>query len=151
MPGTADPTDRPIGYWLKHLHNLLEACFEEALADLGVRRRQWQALNTLAAGPCTPADLALALAPFWPDAAAGVDDLLHGPDGLLPRGWAEPAGAGAVALTADGRRLHGEVHGRVARLRAASLAGLTSEQYAGTVRVLAAMAANLEDPAPAVA
>ncbi|MCU7824048.1 MarR family transcriptional regulator [Kitasatospora sp. DSM 101779] len=139
-----DPTRRPIGYWLKHLHDLLEDGFAADLADLGVDRRQWQALHTLAGGPLAPDGLAAALAPFWPDARAGVDSLLHGPAGLVARGWAEPAGGGAVRLTDAGHDLHGVVETRVAELRTAVLAGLTRDQYAETVGVLAVMADNLE-------
>ncbi|MEV8093672.1 MarR family winged helix-turn-helix transcriptional regulator [Kitasatospora sp. NPDC085879] len=140
-----DPTGRPLGYWLKHLHNLLEDGFAACLADLGVDRRQWQALHTLAGGPRTPDALADLLAPFWPDARAGVDGLLHGPAGLLPRGWAEPADGDRVRLSRPGRELHDAVETRVAELRAAVLTGLTHDQYAGTVRALAVMAANLEN------
>ncbi|WP_030267734.1 hypothetical protein [Streptomyces sp. NRRL B-24484] len=141
---TDDPTGRPIGHWLKHLHDLLEDGFAADLADLGVDRRQWQVLHTLAGGPLAPDGLATALAPFLPDARAGVHDLLHGPSGLLPHGWAETAGDGTVRLTGPGRELHDAVEARVAELRAAVLDGLTRTQYAETVRVLAAMAGNLE-------
>jgi hypothetical protein len=40
-------TPKPLGYWLQHLHNLLETHFTLALADLGSNRREWQLLNTL--------------------------------------------------------------------------------------------------------
>ena len=44
---------RPIGYWLKHLDRLIEATFDRTLADVGLGRRHWQTLNTLAGGPAT--------------------------------------------------------------------------------------------------
>ncbi|MEU2626210.1 MarR family transcriptional regulator [Kitasatospora sp. NPDC007106] len=148
---TADPTDRPIGHWLKHLHDLLEDGFAADLADLGVDRHRWQALHTLAGGPHTPDGLAAALAPFRADARAGDGGPLYGPDGLVARGWAEPADGGAFRLTAAGRDLHDAVEARVAELRTAVLAGLTRDQYAETVRVLAVMAGNLERRAGASA
>jgi len=139
-----DPLNRPIGYWLKHLHNLLEARFEQALAGFGVDRRQWQALNMLADGGRTLDALADALAPFWPDARAGVEELVHGEGGLAARGWVAPTGAGSLGLTADGRAVQGAVRQRVDGLRGEILEGVTPEQYAETVRMLAAMAGNLE-------
>jgi hypothetical protein len=56
---------KPLGYRLKHLHDLLEEIFARTLTDFGTDRRQWQLLNTVAREPRSVADLEQALAPFW--------------------------------------------------------------------------------------
>lgn len=58
-------TPKPLGYWLQHLHNLLETHFTLVLADLVSNRREWQLLSTLTGGPRSRTDLERALAPFW--------------------------------------------------------------------------------------
>ena len=64
-------SQRPIGYWLKHLDRLIETTFSRTLAGQGLTRRHWQVLNTLAHGPASPADLTKALNPFLRDDPAG--------------------------------------------------------------------------------
>lgn len=131
---------RPLGYWLRHLHNLLETHFALVLADLGTTRGQWQLLNTLAEGPRTRGDLRQALAPFWRDDRPSLERELAD---LASRGWIEER-AGTIALTGDGAAAHAELAPRVADLRSVVTAGLTPEQYRETVRVLAVMAGNVE-------
>ena len=134
-----DVTGKPIGYWLMHLHNLIETQFDATLIDLGLGRRHWQILNLLCGAAQTRAQIERALAPFWQDAAAELDASL---DDLVSRGW---VGQGdALALTEQGRAAHARVAARVAETRGRLLQGLTAEQYADTVRILSAMAGNLE-------
>ncbi|WP_416969768.1 MarR family transcriptional regulator [Streptomyces sp. 4F14] len=133
-------TDRPVGYWLKHLDHLLERQFEEALADVSLTRREWQVLHAIAAGAATRARLREAPAPFW---AAGNGP---GPDEVLmvlaARGL---TGQGAdIGLTDEGRAIHTRALERVECTRRTALTGLTPEEYARTVRVLSVMAANVE-------
>lgn len=143
---TSTSTTRPIGYWLKHLDNLLERQVDTTLAGLGLGlgRRHWQVLNTLGGGPRTPGELRQALAPFWAGAGARLDEVLAGDDGLRARGWARTAAGGAWELTERGRAAHTEAAGRIAETRALVLEGLTLEEYTETVRVLSVMAANVE-------
>ncbi|MFD2767168.1 MarR family winged helix-turn-helix transcriptional regulator [Micromonospora eburnea] len=146
-----DATDKPIGYWLKHLHNLIEAQFDRTLADFEVNRRQWQVLNSLSRGPLSRPAAEAALAPFWrsgPGADRGPAELtaiLAGPTGLMTRGWVREASeTGVLTLTEHGTASHAAAAERVRNLRGALLNGLSPEQYAQTVRTLAVMAANLE-------
>ncbi|MBQ0867778.1 MarR family winged helix-turn-helix transcriptional regulator [Streptomyces sp. RK75] len=146
-----DATDKPIGYWLKHLHNLLEEQFGTALEDSGVTRRQWQVLSLLGREPHSRARAAEALAPFWREAAptgagpADLGELLDAPEGLFARGWVhQDPETDLLALTAKGRAEHAAVAARVHELRRGVLRGLTSQQYAETVRILSVMAANIE-------
>jgi hypothetical protein len=140
-----DATDKPIGYWLKHLHNLIEAQFDATLADLGLGRRQWQVLNMLSGLAQTRAEVERGLAPFWQDAGPQLDAILDGPDGLVTRRWvADDAAGDALVLTEQGRTGHRSVAGRVGETRATVLQGLTTQQYTDTVRILSVMAGNIE-------
>ncbi|MFI6231808.1 MarR family winged helix-turn-helix transcriptional regulator [Micromonospora echinospora] len=135
------PTSRPIGYWLRHLHNLIEAQFEAALAEEQLGRRHWQTLHLLHEAPRTTAQLVAALAPFGDDGAGAVDDLAR-------RGWVARGDDGRFGLTTTGRSAHAQVAARVEEARALLMSGLTTEQYVETVRVLAVMAGNLESALP---
>jgi hypothetical protein len=138
-------TDRPIGYWLKHLHNLIDAQFDATLSDLGLSRRHWQVLNLLSTAARTPDQLEQELAPFGTDQAPPVGSVLGGPDGLVTRGWAGYEADGqTVNLTESGRAAHGRAAARVGETRRRLMDGLTPEQYAETVRVLSVMAGNIE-------
>jgi hypothetical protein len=131
---------KPIGYWLKHLDNLLDEQFAATLAGLGVGRRDWQVLNTLSRGPATRQDLEAALAPFW---VAGEPNLARVFKELHQRGWTtadEP-----LALTDTGRAAHTELAQRIDETRRTLLNGLTREQYGETVRILSVMATNIEE------
>ncbi|MFI1508281.1 MarR family winged helix-turn-helix transcriptional regulator [Streptomyces sp. NPDC020597] len=134
-------SDRPIGYWLKHLDNLLERHFEAALADLGLDRRQWQVLNTLASGGLGRAALQDALAPFWTADGPGAAEVLAR---LAVRGWLLDGPGDGLALTEAGRTAHTDVLARVKADRAVVVTGLTGEQYTQTLRVLSVMAGNVE-------
>ncbi|WP_225102467.1 MarR family winged helix-turn-helix transcriptional regulator [Streptomyces sp. CoH27] len=131
---------KPIGYWLKHLHNLLETQFETTLTDLGLGRRHWQVLNTLSRGKRTPHELREALAPFWAEGALDLGEVL---DNLTERGWSRTEGD-ALALTEAGRTAHAKAAARIDETRATVLDGLTAEQYAETVRILSVMTRNVE-------
>jgi hypothetical protein len=131
---------KPLGYWLQHLHNLLEEQFAVVLSDLGVDRRQWQLLNTLSRGHRTRGDLADALAPFW---TGGEPSPLGVLADLTARGWVAESD-GMVALTQQGVAAHAELAQRVDQTRRVVADGLTAEQYHETVRILTVMASNLE-------
>ncbi|MGW2934239.1 MarR family winged helix-turn-helix transcriptional regulator [Streptomyces sp. NPDC055722] len=135
---------KPIGYWLKHLHTLLEKQFDATLADVGLGRRHWQILNTLARGHATRDELMEALAPFWTQDEPDLDKIL---EDVTARGWTRsglPVEATHLALTDEGRAAHADFAARVETTRAAVLKGLTPEQYAETVRILSVMAGNVE-------
>jgi hypothetical protein len=146
--------DKPIGYWLKHLHNLIEAQFDATLSDLHLGRRHWQVLNLLAGATYPRTQIEQALAPFWQNTALELDAVLDGQDGLITLGWVDAAAGraadgsaaaeNALALTEKGRTAYTTVSARVAETRGRLLRGLTLEQYVETVRVLSVMAENVE-------
>ncbi|WP_422745609.1 hypothetical protein ACN27B_15320 [Micromonospora sp. WMMD754] len=135
--------DKPIGYWLKHLHNLIEEQFDATLGDLGLDRRQWQILNVLSGAARSRGEIEQALAPFWPDGVPRLEAALDGADGLVARGWAGYDGD-TFSLTEEGARHTATAAERVGETRRLLLRGLTPEQYAETVRTLSVMAGNLE-------
>ncbi|MFI6820844.1 MarR family winged helix-turn-helix transcriptional regulator [Micromonospora sp. NPDC050187] len=138
------PTSRPIGYWLRHLHDLIEAQFEAALAEDRLGRRHWQTLHLLHEDPRTAAQLDAALAPFGADGGSAVDDLTR-------HGWVVRSDDDRLHLTGAGRIAHTQVAARVEAARDLLMRGLTTEQYVETVRVLAVMAGNLESTRPTLA
>jgi hypothetical protein len=142
-------TDKPIGYWLKHLDNLIEAQFDATLSDQLVSRRHWQVLNLLRDAPRSRTEVEQALAPFWTEAGSNLDTILNGANGLIRLGWiASPDDASpdddALSLTTPGRAAHAEIAARVGETRTRLLRGLRTDQYIETVRILAKMADNVE-------
>jgi len=135
--------NKPIGYWLKHLDQLIEDSFERLLAADGLTRRQWQVLNTLADGPASREQIAEVLAPFWTDAGRESVAVL---DALAGRGWLHSA-AERVELTAAGRTSHAELLERVVASRRRVTEGISAEDYQAVVGGLARMARNLEQAA----
>ena len=146
----ADDPRKPVGYWVKHLDTLLEKAFDHALANKGVRRRHWQVLNALRAGPVTRAEITEALLPFWVAASVTQTDVV---DDLVRRGWAalvgDPAGRGdgsvdRYALTPDGEAAHAAIEREVVTLRARITEGFSQREYHAVVDALAKMAGNIE-------
>ncbi|MFI6900611.1 MarR family transcriptional regulator [Nonomuraea sp. NPDC050394] len=126
---------RPIGYWAKRLDAAIDEAFDRALARLGADRRQWQILTTLLDGAAVPAELSGALSPF-----DGVRDALAV---LAARGLVAEEG-GRVGLTAGGRRVQAKLAEAVAGVRGVVGRGVSEEEYAATVGVLARMVNNLD-------
>ena len=125
---------RPVGWWVRRLDELLEQGLDDVAAAEGLTRRHWQVLDSLAARPAGRADLAAALAPFA--TPEQVDAVLAD---LAGRGWVADD-----ALTADGRAAHERLAAAVGAFRRGVADGLTAEEYAQVVRGLARMVANLE-------
>ena len=134
------PTDRPLGYWVKHLDTLLEESLDRVLARNGIRRRHWQVLNVLREGPQTRAQVAEAMLSFWVAASVTQTDVV---DDLNRRGWAEIDGD-TYRLTAEGEEAYSRLSLDVATLRAQVTDGFSTEEYATVITALARMAANLE-------
>ncbi|MFC4117431.1 MarR family winged helix-turn-helix transcriptional regulator [Nonomuraea zeae] len=114
--------DKPIGYWLKHLDDLLESSMEQALS--GTSRREWQLLNAAALGDTGPL-------PF-----EGVEEATAG---LTAKGWLADG-----RLTDSGRAAHARIAEQVGGFRRQATEGVSPEEYQATVGVLRRMAANLD-------
>jgi hypothetical protein len=134
-------TDRkPIGYWLKELDRRIEATLDQALADEGVTRRDWQVLNALETAPAARDAIVDALRPFWGAGAADPDDVL---EALVARGWALRDADHRYALSPEGDATRSTLLERVKELRMAIADGVTPDDYQTTIATLERMAANL--------
>lgn len=123
--------NKPIGWWVKEVDRLLEASFERLLADDGLTRRQWQALNAAA----RKQPMTAALAPFLRGDPAELAAIT---DPLAERGW-----LAGDALTADGERALQALTTKVIAERRNITNGITDADYLATIDVLRRMAANL--------
>src|SRR5262249_35177491 len=131
--------NQPLGYWLKHLDELIEDSFDHALAQDGVQRRHWQTLHLLSSSSSVnESAIEEALRPFFAnDSLPRLSDVL---EDLLRRGWMTRPG---LSLTADGTRAHARLADRVRAMRAATVDGISPVQYTETLGVLERMADNL--------
>ncbi|WP_328613210.1 MarR family winged helix-turn-helix transcriptional regulator [Amycolatopsis sp. NBC_00355] len=123
---------KPLGWWLRHVHELLESSMARALEPESLTRRQWQVLNTIALGARTPAEIDVALAPFGSTSAQLGE--------LRERGWVAETGE----LTGEGREAHARVEARVEEFRTSVTEGVSDDDYRTTIRTLERCAANLE-------
>jgi hypothetical protein len=131
-------TTTPIGLLLRTLDRLIDERFDRTLAGRGVTRRQWQLLNTLAAGAATLDTLTAAVAPFL---AAGETARPH-LDPLVTNGTVDTDGT-AYALTDAGRATFADLTAEVRTIREATVAGLPDGEYERTVATLQTMIDNL--------
>ena len=136
-----NPDQRPIGWWLKHLDRLIDGAFDEAFAESGLSRRQWQILNLAVHEPPTRGELTDALAPFWERADAELDEQLMT---LRDRGLVQLGPGGRWSATAAGKAAHTEASDRVGAIRGRMADGISADEYRTTIDVLARMATNLE-------
>lgn len=132
---------RPIGWWLKHLDRLIDQQFDAAFRGAGLDRRRWQILNLIAEGPSTEPQLAVALQPFWEDAAEELPTALAALE--EDRCIAEEPGR-RWTMTDAGRSVLDEARTQVEAIRARLSDGLSREDYDRTVDVLTRMAANMD-------
>ncbi|OXM70841.1 helix-turn-helix domain-containing protein [Amycolatopsis vastitatis] len=127
---------KPLGWWLRHLHELLESSMGRILDDESLTRRHWQVLNTIALGAHTPEEVDTVMAPF----VAAEGSMTPKIADLRERGWV----AGNGELTAAGREAHARVEQRVNAFRTLAIDGIGDDDYRATIRTLERCAANLE-------
>ncbi len=137
---------RPIGYWLKLLDQLINEQFDGILEEHGVTRRQWQVMNLLSGGPASRSELDEALAPFI--TGTEPDSLDEQLAELVDSGWVLRSDA-KFTLTEHGRTSFSRLGEVVGRTRDTLARGVSAEEYAQTLDVLERMARNLgwSDPA----
>lgn len=127
---------KPLGWWLRHVHELLESSMAVALEPEALTRRHWQVLNTIAGGARTSADVDTAMSPFVAEEGSMAPKISE----LHQRGWVTEGGE----LTNEGRAAHTRVEERVQVFRAAVTHGISDDDYVTTVKTLEQCAANLE-------
>ena len=129
---------RPIGYWLKLLDNLIEKQFATTLDEHGVTRRQWQLLNVLARSTASIEQLDEAIAPFLEGTESAAEHLSE----LIESAWVD-ATADGYELTDRGRTAFSTLAEVVTKQRAAIAQGINESEYVTTLSVLERMARNL--------
>jgi hypothetical protein len=127
---------KPLGWWLRHLHEFLDSSMTHTLEAESLTRRHWQVLNTIALGARTPEQIDSVMAPF----VAGEGSMAPKVADLRARRWVAEDGT----LTADGRQAHARVEDRIKAFRAKSMAGISDDDHRTTIRTLERCAANLE-------
>ncbi len=128
---------KPLGWWLRHVHDLLESSMAHALAAEKLTRRHWQVLNTIADGARTTADVDTTMSPFVAEEGSMAPKIAD----LRARGWVTED---ECALTGDGRAAHARVEERVKKFRVAVTENISDDDYVTTVKTLERCAANLE-------
>lgn len=131
---------RPIGFWVKLVDELIDEQFEGALEEHGVTRRQWQILNLLSEKPATLTELNGALAAFL-DQSSGetVSEQL---EELTESSWLTAEG-GTYTLTELGQSSLNMLGGVVRQNRQHLSEGISQEEYEQALDVLERMARNL--------
>ncbi|OIJ85496.1 hypothetical protein [Streptomyces colonosanans] len=131
---------KPIGYWVNRTDKALTTAMNSLLAESGLTRLAWQALNVVKGTPeVTDTEVLTVLA-----ANADAADLTAAVETLLADGWVIRPAPGRLALTDIGRaRLAGAVE-QVAAFRELSLVGITRDEYRNAVTVLERMTRNVE-------
>jgi len=127
---------KPLGWWLRHLHELLESSMAQVLETESLTRRDWQVLNTISLGARTPEEVDTVMAPF----VAAEGSMSPKVANLRERGWVAENGE----LTVAGREAHARVEQRVKAFRALAIDGISDDDYRATIRTLERCAANLE-------
>lgn len=127
---------KPLGWWLRHVHELLESSMARALEAESLTRRHWQVLNTIALGARTAEDVDTAMSPFVAEEGSMTPRIAD----LRERGWVTEGNE----LTSDGRAAHARVEERVQAFRAAVTRNISDDDYVTTVKTLEQCATNLE-------
>lgn len=138
VPDHSHLADRPIGWWVKHVDQLIEQSFDGVLAEEGIGRRHWRVLNALAGGAGTLPELDRALAPFrepGPDLNVVLDQ-------LVLRGWVRRS-ATRLVLSATGAATRERLVKAVKAHRERVIEGIDADRYRVTVDTLHHIARNL--------
>jgi len=132
--------ERPIGFWLKLVDQLVDEQFGASFEEHGLTRRQWQMMNLLTNGPATGPELSDQLRPFFPPVETGTSAELI--DELVDSGWVAVRD-GQYSLTELGTRSLENLRGAVERIRGQLTEEVSEEEYTALVSVLKRMAGNL--------
>ncbi|WP_341395611.1 MarR family winged helix-turn-helix transcriptional regulator [Arthrobacter sp. G119Y2] len=132
--------ERPIGFWLKLVDQLVDDQFGASFEEHGVTRRQWQMMNLLTDGPASEKQLTDGLKPFFPVVEPGTSVELI--EELRESGWVA-LDEDQYLLTDLGRRSLENLRGAVERIREQLTENVSDDEYTALVAVLQRMATNL--------
>ncbi|MGW4895791.1 MarR family winged helix-turn-helix transcriptional regulator [Kitasatospora sp. NPDC004240] len=131
---------KPIGYWLNRTDRALTLRMDAVLAGHGLTRLAWQVLNVVRDDPAATDAAVLAVLVANAEAPA----LTAAVGRLLDDAWLTRPAPDRLALTADGRARLARAAERITAFRAASMTGISPEEYRTAVSVLERMTANVE-------
>ncbi len=131
-------TQRPIGFWLKLVDELISAQFAATLEEHGITRRQWHLLSALQSSPAPLPELDAAVQAFVTDDESSEEHLSE----LVESEWVR-IDADVYMLTDRGGVAVGRLLGVVQRHRNEMATGITDAEYDATLDVLERMARNL--------
>jgi DNA-binding MarR family transcriptional regulator len=134
---------KPIGYWLKHAHEVITEHVDRVLGDNGFTRSRWQVLNIIyQAGTITRSGVFGTMQTFID--AHQLDEII---EGLVEEGWlvkhGESDGA-RLKLTDAGKRKRETIFKVQSEVRKRAMQGITEREYATVIDVLERMVTNLE-------
>ncbi|MEV6062426.1 MarR family transcriptional regulator [Nocardia asteroides] len=129
---------RLIGYQVKRLDQLIESAFDQAIAEIGMTRREWQTLNTIVRTPA--ADLRDALRPW----ESGDESVTEVTAALVGRGWIVPDADGGHTATDLGRAAHERAARAVDVVRRRMTDGITPAEFTAFTETLGRLIGNLE-------
>jgi hypothetical protein len=130
--------ERPIGHWIKRFDQAATQALAATLANHGLTRVSWQALNTLAQQTISRAGLVDLLEPFV--SPVEVETIVAS---LSEEGWIV-LDDDYLVISESGRTHHDHVAALVHETRAASMKDIAQNDYDIALRTVKRMAENLE-------
>jgi DNA-binding MarR family transcriptional regulator len=134
---------KPIGYWLKHVDNVITEHIDRVLSENGFTRSRWQVLNILYQTDTITRSGVLDTMQTFIDARQ-----LHGIiEEFVEQGWlvkhGEEEGA-RLTLTEAGKAQRETIFELQSEVRRRTMQGITEREYATVIDVLERMISNLE-------
>lgn len=133
----------PIGYWLKHLDEVITRHTDQVLNDNGFTRFRWQVLNLVyEAGAIAKRDIFATMKTFID--AHQLDETAND---FVKEGWLVEHGKGGdteLALTDAGKTEHDAIFKLQSEVRRRVMQGVTEQEYMTVIDVLQRMVKNLE-------
>ncbi len=133
----------PIGYWLKHVDEVITEHVDRVLNDNGFTRLRWQALNTIyEEGAVGRLSLDAAMSTF-----VDSGELNEIVSEFVQEGWVIEHDSGdttELTLTGAGKSERGTIFKLQSNVRRQAMQGITEQEYITVIDVLQRMAKNLE-------
>ncbi len=138
-----DKKPLPIGYWLKHVDEVITQHVNKVLSANGFNRFQWQLLNTIfEAGTITKKDVFAMLKTFID--SQQLDEFAAA---FAKAGWLQIEGEGDTTeytLTEAGKAQRETIFIQQSEVRKRTMQGISEQEYQTVIDVLQRMAKNLE-------
>ena len=133
----------PIGYWLKHVDEVITQHVNQVLQDHGFTRFRWQVLNLLYERGTTSRSTVLETMKTFIDADQ-LDEILNG---FVQEGWLVKSADGELTelvLTNAGKTKREAIFKLQSEVRRRAMRGISDQEYTTVLDVLQRMVSNLE-------